>query len=61
MHVLSRGKRGLAGSMVFAVFDHDALVSALQTVWDDIAPSAMFTAAAITYYHSLKISQMPWI
>ena len=42
----SRGKRGLAGSMVFAVFDHDALVSALQTVWDEIAPSAMFTAAA---------------
>ena len=42
----SRGKRGLAGSMVFAVFDHDALVSALQTVWQDIAPSAMFTAAA---------------
>lgn len=42
----SRGKRGLAGSMVFAVFDHDALVAALQTVWDDIAPSAMFTAAA---------------
>lgn len=32
--------------MVFAVFDHDALVSALQSVWDDIAPSAMFTAAA---------------
>lgn len=42
----ARGKRGLAGSMVFAVFDHDALVSALQTVWDEIAPSAMFTAAA---------------
>lgn len=42
----SRGKRGLAGSMVFAVFDHDALVSALQTVWNKIAPSAMFTAAA---------------
>lgn len=42
----SRGKRGLAGSMVFAVFDHDALVSALQTVWNEIAPSAMFTAAA---------------
>ena len=42
----SRGKRGLAGSMVFAVFDHDALVSALQSVWNDIAPSAMFTAAA---------------
>ena len=42
----SRGKRGLAGSMVFAVFDHDALVYALQEVWEQIAPSAMFTAAA---------------
>ena len=29
----SRGKRGIAGSMVFAVFDHDSLVEALQTVW----------------------------
>ena len=44
----SRGKRGLAGSMVFAVFDHDALVTALQSVWNEIAPSAMFTAAANT-------------
>ena len=42
----SRGKRGLAGSMVFAVFDHDALVTALQSVWNEIAPSAMYTAAA---------------
>jgi hypothetical protein len=42
----ARGKRGLAGSMMFAVFDHDALVAALQSVWHDIAPSAMFTAAA---------------
>lgn len=42
----SRGKRGLAGSMTFAVFDHDSLVSALQSVWDEIAPPAMFTAAA---------------
>ena len=41
----SRGKRGIAGSMVFAVFDHDSLVSALQRVWGDIAPAAMFTAA----------------
>lgn len=41
----SRGKRGLAGSMVFAVFDHDALVASLQTVWNEIAPAAMFTAA----------------
>lgn len=41
----SRGKRGIAGSMVFAVFDHDSLVDALQSVWDQIAPAAMFTAA----------------
>lgn len=32
--------------MVFAVFDHDSLVEALQSVWDQIAPSAMFTASA---------------
>jgi len=41
----SRGKRGIAGSMVFAVFDHDSLVEALQSVWNQIAPAAMFTAA----------------
>lgn len=41
----SRGKRGIAGSMVFAVFDHDSLVTALQHVWDKVAPPAMFTAA----------------
>lgn len=40
----SRGKRGIAGSMVFAVFDHDSLISAMQHVWDKIAPPAMFTA-----------------
>lgn len=32
--------------MSFAVFDHDSLVEALQSVWDQIAPSAMFTASA---------------
>ncbi len=32
--------------MVFAVFDHDSLVANLQRVWEHIAPSAMFTAAA---------------
>jgi hypothetical protein len=42
----SRGKRGIAGSMVFAVFDHDSLVSAIQSVWGQVAPPAMFTAAA---------------
>lgn len=41
----SRGKRGIAGSMVFVMFDHDSLVAALQSVWHDIAPAAMFTAA----------------
>lgn len=32
-------------ALVFAVFDHDSLVSALQRVWDKVAPAAMFTAA----------------
>ncbi len=32
--------------MVFAVFDHDSLVANLQRVWQNIAPAAMFTAAA---------------
>lgn len=41
----SRGKRGIAGSLVFAVFDRDALVEELRTQWSNIAPAAMFTAA----------------
>lgn len=48
----SRGKRGIAGSLVFAVFDRDALMiemtgdSATNTGdWGNIAPKAMFTAA----------------
>lgn len=41
----SRGKRGIAGSLVFAVFNEDSLVSALKRVWDKISPAAMFTAA----------------
>ena len=41
----SRGKRGIAGSMVFAVFDQDSLVTALQREWKNLAPKAMFTAA----------------
>lgn len=41
----SRGKRGIAGSLVFAVFDQDSLVEAMKRVWDKIAPVAMFTAA----------------
>jgi hypothetical protein len=44
----SRGKRGISGTLVFAVFDRDALIEALvkdQAVWQSIAPPAMFTAA----------------
>lgn len=41
----SRGKRGIAGSMVFAVFDQDSLIEAMKRVWDKVAPPAMFTAA----------------
>jgi hypothetical protein len=41
----SRGKRGIAGSMVFAVFDNDAIVNALLKEWQNIAPKAMFSAA----------------
>ena len=40
----SRGKRGIAGKLSFAVFDQDCLVEAMKRVWDDIAPPAMFTA-----------------
>ena len=41
----SRGIRGVAGSLVFAVFNRDALIEELKKVWSDIAPPAMFTAA----------------
>lgn len=40
----SRGKRGIAGNMDFAVFDQDSLVEGMKRVWDQIAPPAMFTA-----------------
>jgi hypothetical protein len=42
----SRGVRGIAGSLVFAVFDRDSLIEELGKVWSSIAPRAMFTAAA---------------
>jgi hypothetical protein len=43
----SRGKRGIAGSMVFAAFDRDALLEEMKNIWDLIAPKdgKMFTAA----------------
>ena len=46
MRSVSRNKRAIAGDMVFAVLDHDSLIAALQHVWDQIAPPAMFTASA---------------
>ena len=44
----SRGKRGIAGSLVFAIFDKDVLLAAVKAIWDQIAPPAMFTAAGNT-------------
>lgn len=43
----SRGKRAIAGSLVFAVFDRDALITEMTDAktWGQIAPDAMFTAA----------------
>lgn len=41
----SRGKRGIAGTLIFSVFDRDALIEGMKDVWEDIAPKAMFTAA----------------
>lgn len=41
----SRGVRGVAGSLVFAVFDRDALIEELKHTWTDIAPTNMYTAA----------------
>lgn len=41
----SRGKRGIAGSLVIATFDHDALMKCIKDIWDQIAPDNMFTAA----------------
>ena len=43
----SRGKRGIAGQLAFAMFDRDALIASMTEagVWNMIAPPAMFTAA----------------
>lgn len=45
----SRGVRGIAGALVFAEFDRDALIEEMKSVWSDIAPEAMFTAAGNLY------------
>jgi len=41
----SRGKRGIAGSLIFSAFDRDALLEEMKEIWRQIAPPAMFTAA----------------
>ena len=50
----SRGKRGIAGSLVFAVFDQDSLTEAMRRVWDKISPAAMFTAAGNIAQHGTE-------
>lgn len=39
----SRGKRGIAGSLVLATFDEDSLMKEMKKIWDEIAPAAMYT------------------
>lgn len=41
----SRGVRGIAGSLVFAVFDRDSLIEEVQKTWTDAEFPVMFTAA----------------
>jgi len=41
----SRGRRGIGGTLIFSVFDRDALIEGMKDVWENIAPKAMFTAA----------------
>jgi hypothetical protein len=60
----SRGKRGIAGSLVFAVFDRDSLIEELRVVWQNIAPVAMFSAkgnianqATTDFANALTLSQ----
>jgi hypothetical protein len=45
----SRGVRGVAGSMVFAVFNRDALIEEVKQIWEDDEFPTMFTAAGNKY------------
>lgn len=45
----SRGVRGIAGSLSFAVFDRDALIEEVEKTWDDSNFPTMFTAAGNLY------------
>lgn len=42
----SRGKRGIAGSLVFSYYNRDGLIEAMteDTVWNSLAPRTMWTA-----------------
>jgi hypothetical protein len=41
----ARGKRGIGGSLIFLMFDRDALQEELKKVWNQFAPPVMFTGA----------------
>lgn len=45
----SRGVRGIAGSLVFAVFDRDALLEEVKQVWSATNFPVMFSAAGNLY------------
>ena len=51
----SRGKRGIAGTLVFTVFDRDALIQAVKTKVNRIGSSA--NAAANTAYEPMTIDK----
>lgn len=42
---VSRGKRGIGGSLIVAQLDRDAIMEELKMQWGDIAPRSMFTAS----------------
>jgi hypothetical protein len=47
---ISRGKRGIGGSLVLAVFNRDSLMEEIKLQWKDIAPMRMFTGLGnLTY------------
>lgn len=47
---VSRGKRGIAGGLIIAVFNRDALMEEMKLQWKDIAPKRMFTSAGNLSY-----------
>ena len=45
MRSVSRGKRGIGGSLIFAQFNRDAVLEEMRYIWQEIALPAMFTAS----------------